>query len=310
VWANLHGTVLMGSAIAAAYGIWGLVNGRSRTRCVALIVLCPLAGFTTPYGPPIFGYYRTVLGNHLIRQHVSIWGPWSPHSVLSIHFAVTAALAATVVVWAVRRGHRPDLVAAGLALITVIAGVYAIRYQLWFAIPAAIVAADALAFTSGGVRTLFGPTTRRVAGVVPLLAAGVSVVVLATTSDATFERTVPTETVAATSRIMAGAPCTRVMADYAVAPALLWHHPELAGRIGFDTRFEIYAQPRLAGWFRFNDGAPGWDAATSGYGLLAISSSRHPELAARIRAAPDWRAGRSDARGLIASRPRFRATCG
>ena len=109
---------------------------------------------------------------------------------------------------------------------------------------------------------------------------------------------------------MAGAPCSLALADYAVAPALLWQHPELAGRIGFDTRFEIYAQPRLAGWFRFNDGAPGWDAATSGYDLLAISSSRHPELAARIRAAPDWRVGRSDAQGLIASRTRSPAGCG
>jgi hypothetical protein len=100
------------------------------------------------------------------------------------------------------------------------------------------------------------------------------------------------------------------MADYAVAPALLWQHPDLAGRVGFDTRFEIYQQSRLVGWFRFNDGAPGWDTATSGYDLLAISSSRHPELAARIGAAPDWRVGRSDAQGLVASRPRSPAGCG
>ena len=310
VWANLHGTVLMGAAIAAAYGVWGLITGRCRWRCLALVVLSPLAALATPYGPDIGGYYRSVLGNGVIRQNVKIWGPWSPDSFFSIHFAATALLAATAVAWAVRRGHRPDLVAAGLALITLIAGVYAIRYQLWFAIPAAILAADALAFTSGSARTLFGPTTRRVAGAVPLLAAGVSALVLATTSDATFERTVPTETVAATSRIMAGAPCSLAMADYAVAPALLWQHPELADRIGFDTRFEIYAQRRLAGWFRFNDGAPGWDAATSGYDLLAISSSRHPELAARIRAAPDWRVDRSDAQGLIASRTRSPAGCG
>jgi hypothetical protein len=100
------------------------------------------------------------------------------------------------------------------------------------------------------------------------------------------------------------------MADYAVVPALLWQHPDLAGRVGFDTRFEIYRQSEVVGWFRFNDGAPGWEAATSGYDLLAISSSRHPELAARIRAAPDWRVGRSDAQGLVASRTRSRAGCG
>jgi hypothetical protein len=134
--------------------------------------------------------------------------------------------------------------------------------------------------------------------------------VLAGTSNGTFQRVIPAATVTAVSQTMRRAPCTRVMADYAVAPALLWQHPELAGRVGFDTRFEIYQQSRLVGWFRFNDGAPGWDAATSGYDLLAISSSRHPELAARIGAAPDWRVGRSDAQGLVASRTRSRAGCG
>jgi hypothetical protein len=188
--------------------------------------------------------------------------------------------------------------------------VYAIRYQIWFAIPGAIVAAEALAFTSGGARTLFGQTTRRAAGAVPIVAAAISAAVLAGTSNATFQRVVPTATVTAVSQTMRHTPCTRVLADYAVAPVLLWQHPELAGRVGFDTRFEIYPQSRILGWFRFNDGAPGWDAATSGYHLLAISSSRHPELAARIRAASDWRVDRSDAQGLVASRTSPRAGCG
>ncbi len=310
VWANLHGTVLMGAAIAAAYGMWGLVTGRSRWRCVALVLLTPIAAVATPYGTDIGAYYRSVLGNSAIRQNVDIWGRWSPDSFFSIHFAATALLAATAVVWAMRRGHRPNPVPAALAAGTVVAGVYAIRYQVWFAIPGAIVAAEALAFTSGGARTLFGQTTRRAAGAVPLVAAAISAAVLASTSNGTFQRVVPAATVTAVSQTMRHTPCARVMADYAVAPALLWQHPELAGRVGFDTRFEIYRQSRVVGWFRFNDGAPGWDAATGGYDLLAISSSRHPQLAARIRAAPDWRVGRSDAQGLVASRTRSRAGCG
>jgi len=310
VWANLHGTVLMGAAIAAAYGMWGLVTGRSRSRCIALVLLSPLAAVATPYGADIGGYYRSVLGNAAIRQNVNIWGPWSADSFFSIHFAATVLLAATAVVWAVRRGESPNAVPAVLAAGAVVAGVYAVRYQIWFAIPGAIVAAEALAFTSGGARTLFGQTTRRAAGAVPIVAAAISAIVLAGTSNATFQRAVPTATVTAVARTMRHMPCTRVMADYAVAPALLWQHPELASRVGFDTRFEIYPQSRIVGWFRFNDGAPGWDAATGGYHLLAISSSRHPELAARIRTASDWRVDRSDAQGLVASRTRPRAGCG
>lgn len=310
VWANLHGTVLMGAAIAAAYGMWGLVTGRSGWRCLALVLLSPLAAVATPYGADLGAYYRSVLGNTAIRQNVDIWGPWSPDSFFSIHFGATAVLAATAVVWAIRRGHRLSAVPAALAAGTLAAGVYAIRYQVWFAIPVAIAAAEALAFTSGGARTLFGQTTRRAAGAVPLATAAISAVVLAGTSNATFQRAVPTATVTAVSQTMRRAPCARVMADYSVSPALLWQHPELAGRVGFDTRFEIYRQTELVGWFRFNGGAPGWDVATRGYELLAISSSRHPELAARIRAALDWRVDLSDAQGLVVSRPMSRAGCG
>jgi hypothetical protein len=142
------------------------------------------------------------------------------------------------------------------------------------------------------------------------VAAAVSAAVLAGTSDATFQRVVPAATVTAVSQTMRQTPCARVMADYAVAPALLWQHPELAGRVGFDTRFEIYPQSRVVGWVRFNEGAPGWDVATRGYDLLAISSSRHPQLTARIRSAQDWRVGQSDGQGLVAFRTRSRAGCG
>src|SRR4051794_15004113 len=71
VWANLHGTVLMGAAIAAAYGVWGLLIGRSRWRCLAMVLLSPLAALTTPYGADIGAYYRSVLGNTAIRQKVN-----------------------------------------------------------------------------------------------------------------------------------------------------------------------------------------------------------------------------------------------
>ena len=312
VWANLHGTVLMGAAIAAAYGMWGLVTGRCRWRCLALVLLSPLAAVATPYGADIGGYYRSVLGNAVIRQNVNIWGPWSPDSFFSIHFAATALLAATAVVWAVRRGHRPDLVAAALA------AEHAHRRRVRDPLPV-------LVRNPGSDRRSGGPrlhVRRRAHAVRPDHAASGrrrpargGGRLRGSCSRATSDAHVP----AHRSDGDGGshrrgswprAPCSLAMADYAVAPALLWQHPELAGRIGFDTRFEIYAQPRLVGWFRFNDGAPGWDAATSGYDLLAISSSRHPELAARIRAAPDWRVDRSDAQGLIASRTRSPAGCG
>ena len=261
--------------------------------------------------PDIGGYYRSVLGNAAIRQNVNIWGPWSPHSFFSIHFAATALLAAAAVAWAVRRGHRPDLVARRArrrARSSPACTQFATR--LWFAIPAAIVAAEALAFTSGSARTLFGQTTRRAAGAVPLVGGGHlrararehlerDVPAHVPTDDGdSHSQTMPARALRPRPGRLRGRACPALAASGTRGP----------DRVRHPVR-DLPATP-ARGWFRFNDGAPGWDAATSGYDLLAISSSRHPELAARIRAAPDWRVDRSDAQGLIASRTRSPAGCG
>ena len=301
----------MGAAIAAAYGMWGLVTGRSPMEM-------PRPGPAEPArrrGDPVRRGHRRVLPlgarerrDPPERQYL---GPVVAAQLLQHPFRGDGVAGSD----SSRLGGAPrpqaGPVPAALAAGTVIAGVYAIRYQFWFAIPAAIVAAEALAFTSGGARTLFGQTTRRVAGAVPLVAAGISAVVLAGTSNATFQRVVPTATVTADSQTMAVhtlLPRPGRLRGRA-GPALAASGTGGPDRVRYPVR-DLSRSPGSSGWFRFNDGAPGWDAATSGYDLLAISSSRHPELAARIRAAPDWRVGRSDAQGLIASRTRSPAGCG
>ena len=203
-------------------------------------MLSPLAAVATPYGADIGAYYRSVLGNTAIRQNVNIWGPWSPHSFFSIHFAATALLAATAVVWAMRRGHRPNAVPAALAAGTLVAGVYAIRYQVWFAIP-------------GSDRRSGGPRlhVRRRTHVIRAdnAASGRRRAArggghLRGRARGHLDRHVPARRSGrdGDSRLSDHAAHTLHprLADYAVAPALLWQHPELAGRVGFDTRFEIY----------------------------------------------------------------------
>ena len=312
LWANLHGTVLMGAAIAAAYGMWGLVTGRSP-------MAMPRPGPAEPAcrrGDPVWRGHRRVLPlgarerrDPPERQYL---GPVVAAQLLQHPFRGDGVAGSG----SGRLGGAPRPPAgyslpAALAAEAFLAGVYAIRYQVWFAIPAAIVAAEALAFTSGGARTLFGQTTRRVAGAVPLVGGGhlrgrarghLERDLPARRSDGDGDSHLPDH--AGTRPAPASWPTTRSR-----LPCSGSIRNSRAGS-GSTPGSRSIPQSRLVGWFRFNDGAPGWDAATSGYDLLAISSSRHPELAARIRAALDWRVDRSDAQGLLASRTRSPAGCG
>jgi hypothetical protein len=52
-------------------------------------------------------------------------------------------------------------------------------------------------------------------------------------------------------------PNETVLSDGGTASTLLWVHPELAGRVAFDSRLELFPQRRLRMLFAFTDGELG-----------------------------------------------------
>lgn len=116
LWSNLHGAVLVGLAVAAAY----LVLDRARREpgvAVGVLVAAVLALFATPALWRTGSYYAGVLGNEAARRGVGLWAPLSLGSGLDLAFIVCAALLALA---ALR--SRPALwelaVLAGLAVLT------------------------------------------------------------------------------------------------------------------------------------------------------------------------------------------------
>jgi hypothetical protein len=135
LWANLHGAVLIGLAVAAAY----LVLDRMRREpVVALGVLVASIGtlFLTPALARSADYYLGVVRSEVARRGVELWAPLSLHAPLDLLFLVVAV---PLVVLALR--SRPPLwelvCVAGLAASTVHVGRNSVWLVLFLATPAA-----------------------------------------------------------------------------------------------------------------------------------------------------------------------------
>ncbi len=135
LWSNLHGAVLAGLAVAAAY----LLLERSRREpVVALSVLgsCVAALALTPALAGTADYYRGILANEAARQGIGFWAPLGFHAPLDL---LLVASGLTLLALAAR--SRPpawEIAAlAGLAALTV----HAERSGVWLLFLAALPAA-------------------------------------------------------------------------------------------------------------------------------------------------------------------------
>ena len=136
LWSNLHGGVLTGLAVAAAYLLFDRLR-REPLVAVGVLASSVLAVFATPALWRTGDYYVGVLRNEAARRGVGLWAPLSPTSGLDIAFVVCAAL---LVVAALRSRPRVwEWVAlAGLALLTIRAARGGIWLVFFAATPAAL----------------------------------------------------------------------------------------------------------------------------------------------------------------------------
>lgn len=134
VWSNLHGAVLVGWGVLAAYALLS----RLRSQPVASIGL--MAGgaaaiCATPALLRTVDYYQGVLSNQAAASGQGLWGPLSLASPLDLAFILCAVMLAVQFV----RAHPPTwelAAAAGLAVLAIQAG----RSGIWltlFLVPTA-----------------------------------------------------------------------------------------------------------------------------------------------------------------------------
>jgi hypothetical protein len=307
VWANVHGSVLLGGLLVTLFaGVEAVrrLRGRGSTGwgVVGVLAVAPWACvLASPYGLALVDYYRATVTNPVFAQVVGEWGP-SSFPAQAPFFAL-----AGVGTWIVARNRALTAFEKAAFVVTLVAGVVAVRSVVWFVLVALVVLPVA-------VDALWPDRTRQRRARVNLLLAGAAVLVVGVGFAAAAARQssmyLDSYREAAVQAIGSAVvdPEKRIFANERFADWLIWEHPELAGRVAFDARFELLESDELKAIARWR-GRSGddWRAAAKGYDLLVLDAVSEDDVArSLIRDGSAWFAYGDGRLNLIVVRPSSR----
>jgi hypothetical protein len=250
LWANVHGTVVLGAALAALRGVTLLVDrgGGKRAKGLLLMVAAPACVFVSPYGTDLVRYYHLMLANPLLPRFVSEWQASAPGSGTAVFYVVLLA----GVFWLVRRWTSTSLYEKLAFALIAVSALQAIRSIVWFGLAAVPLLAPQLDSAIGRVRALAAPVVARAGLAVAAAAVIVTGVVFAHPAS-WFVGLWPARAASDVGSLAARNPKARIFAEDRYADWLLWSEPQLRGRIAYDIRFELLTQKR----FQLLTGHPG-----------------------------------------------------
>jgi hypothetical protein len=289
LWANLHGSILLGSALIllyAAIGIGGALWKRDLggvRRPLGLAAVGVLAPFASPYGPQLIHYYGATASSSAFQSFVTEWAGTTLRAWPVFFLFAALAMAAVL-----RPETRLSLFESLVLVALVVAGLDTVRNIVWLPFAAVVLLPPAL--TRWSPETVSRSWLRPVL-VVFALAGSVGVGVLAAgMSSARLERGWPTTAGAAIARAASADPSLRVVSLEGYSDWLLWRYPSLQGRIAFDIRFELLGAKGLKDLVHFEDAAgPTWNRPFRGYRLVLVNAKLKPELMGELRSQPGMR---------------------
>jgi hypothetical protein len=283
VWANLHGSVLLGAALVSLAGLVGLAQllaARSRRgfwHAVGLTLAAWPCVLASPYALHLPAYYESVLRGSGFSRFVTEWAP----TTLTL---VTTPLYLLMVggVWLLGRTRNRLSAFEKLAfLATAVLAFQTVRDIVWFGLVALVLLPrllDDVIPTAPEPRRLNRLLATAICGGVVIAVAGV-----ATNPPSWFERDFPPA--AADAAAAAAGPQGLVLATSRYADWLLWTHPELAGRVAFDSRFELLTPSQLERAARFLGRSGAWTATARPYRVLVLGKHDDSQLRAALRRA-------------------------
>lgn len=307
LWANTHGSVLLGAGLVTVYAGYRAVTAlRCGERRPALAylglggvaALCP--GFT-PYGTGILWYYGRFIGNSALSHNVPEWARPDLLNPLSWGFFALAAAAAITVIVRWRAGTRPDPVLLGLGAALLALALTGMRFQVWFAMGASLLAADVLGRRSKARPA--SPVLLRTGAVAFMTLALLCLGLLATTPASHFVALVPRRALAAAAEAAARGPATRVLGDEWSGTPMLWLYPKTLGHVGIDVRLEEYSSQEIEAYADFLTlRGRRWQRILGRYDIVVVSRRRHPQLADALTGLNGWRVVFQDRAGLVLER--------
>jgi len=267
LWANIHGSVVLGAALVALRALT-LAFGRSRSRRRALALLGGggLSTFASPYGLSLAGYYKHMLANPLLHGFIDEWGPSTP----SMRTAAFYALAFAAVWLTALHGRRLTPFSRLVLLLTMVSAVTAVRSIVWFGLAALVLLPQLLDPILSRVEFASLGRFVRPLAVTAAAAALAATAFALTRSNGWLLQDWPT----AQAGQIAGLAHTgngRVFADDRYADWLLWTEPQLRGRVAYDVRFELFTRRQITLLSNFHNRiGDGWRAAAAGYPIVVL----------------------------------------
>jgi len=286
LWANLHGSAVIGALLVVSYGVTYLfANRQERTfltsapRAAGLLLLPWLCLAASPYRLSLIDYYRSTLMNSAFSQFVTEWHP----TTLSLATVpVYGALLAGI--WLIGRHGRCLTVFEKVAFVVVgLLALIALRNMIWFGLAAVVLLPRAVDAALPPFRvTSAMHRVNLLLGASVVLASVVCVAVLASREDSWYSSDYPSVTadVVAHAAQHSGA---RVYANERYADWLLFHEPSLRGRIAYDVRFELLTSSQLRRVATFRSMPTEWRHSAPGYEVFVLDPSEQAAKRALLK---------------------------
>jgi hypothetical protein len=282
LWANVHGSVVVGAALVALHGALLLLRRDRptavRARAGLLVAGSGLALVATPWFLGTLGYYRSTLFNTTFKNILSEWR----QPLLSIELLPFFLLAGAGL-WLAGRCRRRFAPFEQLALLLLLALAFAAQRNIaWLALGSVPLLAPAL---DDVLPRPARPVRAQVNAAFALVLGGLACIVVSASAlraQSSYLAHWPAGAASAVARAAAAHPSARIYANEQYADWLLFVRPELEGRIAYDVRFELLSSAQLAAIFRWrNQIGPGWASAADGARIvvLALPSERGNERA-------------------------------
>jgi hypothetical protein len=282
LWANLHGSVIVGSALVSGFALVELfVSLRATPRTVRrrspLLLVAPwLCVFVSPYATSLPGYYRDVLFSGGFGHYVTEWAP----TTLTLQNAPVFLLAAGGL-WLLGRTAGTASAFETLAFLGLtILALDAVRNAVWLGLLALVV----LPRLVDSLRSSVVEPARlnRLLATAMLVGVLVAIAGVATEPASWFTPAFPSA--ASDAAATAAGRNGKVFANEQYADWLMWSHPELAGRVAYDSRFELLTRRQLQTVVDFRNRVGAWTSAVNGYSVLVLDRTQDGDAAQALLA--------------------------
>jgi hypothetical protein len=279
LWANLHGSVVVGALLVSLYGAAAILRALWERRApgarwLALAVLPWGCVLVSPYAASLPRYYEKVLFTAHFSRYVTEWRP-ATLGIATLPLYLLFGLAAFLVG---RVRGRVGLFETTFFLAVVVLSLQAVRNLAWLGLASVVFLPQLV----DGIRPAETDEPRKLNRMLAIVAlAGTFVTVLGVSVENRAWFLVGFPRASANAAAAAAGSNGRVFANERYGDWLLWEHPELAGRIAWDTRFELLTDSEIQSIAGFRERVGDWRATAKGYRVLVLNGGRDEKKVVR-----------------------------